>query len=552
MDMSQYKDLFISEVREHLQTLNDTIVALEGEPGDHGKIDVLFRMAHSIKGMAASMGYEKMAELAHKMEDLMDKVRKEVFGFETGIADLLLEGSDLLAEMVRGVEEDGKAEQDISGLVEKLAGFTPLSAGGEGEKQQGSAAPSHGRKVDGTVEGKTGGTARAVREQGDGERSQKTVRVRTEVLDNLINITGELVTSKNRLANISGKSGLRNLDMAVFDLSRQVRELHDEILKLRLMPFGALADRLPRTLRDLAKKSGKDVSLRVSGREIEIDRGILDEISDPLLHLLRNAVDHGIETPAERLGRGKKPNGTIAVEARKLKDRIIISIADDGRGMDPAGIIAAALEKGLISEEEGHRLSPRQAFLLTCLPGFSTAREVTGISGRGVGMDVVRSSLQSLGGNLSIESEPGKGSQFTLSLPVTISIIQVLLVGCTPLTVAFPVDKILRTLDIKREDVSVSGRRTVFELGGESIPLLSLQRLLGLPLSTGKGPGIPAVMVEIRGRKAGLVVDRFIGQQDVFVKQFGRPMNRMKGLMGGAVLGDGQIICIIDPAELLR
>lgn len=552
MDMSQYKDLFISEVREHLHTLNDTIVELEGDPGERGKIDVLFRMAHSIKGMAASMGYEKMAELAHKMEDLMDKVRKEAFGFGTEIADLLLEGSDLLREMVRGVEEDGKAEQDISGLVEKLTGFKPRSTAKEEEKRAGSDAQSHERKVDGPVEGKTGGTGNAVLEPGDGEQPQKTVRVRTEVLDNLINITGELVTSKNRLANIAGESGSRNLDLAVFDLSRQVRELHDEILKLRLMPFGAVADRLPRTLRDAAKKSGKDISLRISGREIEIDRGILEGISDPLSHILRNAVDHGIEPPAERLDRGKKTSGTIAIEARKLKDRIIISVADDGRGMDPAGIIAAAREKGLINEEEGARLSPIQAFLLTCLPGFSTAKEVTGISGRGVGMDVVRSSLQSLGGNLSIESELGRGTRFTLSLPVTISIIQVLLVGCRPFTIAFPVDKILRTLDIKREAISVRGRRTVFRLGEDSIPLLSLQRLLGLPLPARKGPGIPAVMVEIRGRKAVLVVDRFIGQQDVFVKPFGRPMNRMKGLMGGAVLGDGRIICILDPAELVR
>jgi len=220
--------------------------------------------------------------------------------------------------------------------------------------------------------------------------------------------------------------------------------------------------------------------------------------------------------------------------------------------MDPDSIIAAAREKDLVSDEEASRLSPRQAFLLTCLPGFSTADKVTGISGRGVGMDVVRSSLQSLGGNLSIESEFGKGSRFTLSLPLTISIIQVLLVGCAQYTVAFPIDKVLRTLDIKREDITASGRRTVLTLGGESLPLLSLRRLMGLPLTSGKGPGIPAVIIETRGRKTGMLVDRFIGQQDVFVKPFGRPLNRMRGLIGGAVLGDGRIVCILDPAEFVR
>ncbi len=545
MDMSPYKELFISEVREHLHTMNDAIVALEEDPADRGKIDALFRMAHSIKGMSASMGYETMAELAHKMEDLMDKIRKAACCFETDIADLLLEGSDRLTAMVRGVEEGDETERNISDLVERMAGYAPGStAKNDGDRGERATGSPELKQVE------PSGSAAPI--PGDGESSRKTVRVRTAVLDSLINITGELVTSKSRLASISAESGIRKLDLAVFDLSRQVRELHDEILKLRLMPFGTVADRLPRTLRDLAKRSGKDVSLRISGKEIEIDRGILDELSDPLQHLLRNAVDHGIEPPAERLARGKKSGGTIAIEARKCKDRVIVSIADDGRGMDPDSIIAAAREKGLVSDEEASRLSPRQAFLLTCLPGFSTADKVTGISGRGVGMDVVRSSLQSLGGNLSIESEFGKGSRFTLSLPLTISIIQVLLVGCAQYTVAFPIDKVLRTLDIKREDITASGRRTVLTLGGESLPLLSLRRLLGLPLTSGKGPGIPAVIIETRGRKTGMLVDRFIGQQDVFVKPFGRPLNRMRGLIGGAVLGDGRIVCILDPAEFVR
>lgn len=546
MDMTQYKDLFISEVREHLHTMNDTIVALERDPGDREKIDTLFRMAHSIKGMAASMGYEAMAELAHTMEDLMDKVRKAAFGFEAGIADLLLEGADRLTDMVRGVAEVGSAEQEISGLLRKLTGYIPAS----GEQRDGSECGPLGNESV-PVEGKACPTESIVQKSGDRKAAQQSVRVRTEVLDNLVNITGELVTSKNRLATIARASGSRSLDTAVSDLSRQVRELHDEILKLRLMPFGAAADRLPRTVRDVAKKSGKDVSFRISGREIELDRSILEKIADPLLHILRNAVDHGIETPAERLAAGKPPCGTIAIKVRKEKDRIIISVSDDGRGMEPGRIIASALEKGLISEDDGARLSPRQAFLLTCLPGFSTAREVTGISGRGVGMDVVKSSLQSLGGSLSIESESGRGTSVNLSLPITISIIQVLLVGCASMCVAFPVDKILRTMDIKRETITTSGRRTVFMLGDERIPLLSLSRLLGLPFPSGRGAGIPAVMVELRGRKAGLVVDRFIGQQDVFIKPFGRPLNRLKGLMGGAVLGDGQIVCILDPAELV-
>lgn len=546
MDMSQYKDLFISEVGEHLRGMNETIVALEEAPGDREKIDTLFRMAHSVKGMSASMGYEEMARLAHKMEDLMDKFRKGLFTFDPGAADLLLEGADLLAAMLRDVESGGSGDRDIADIARRLVEYAPQSASvpGQAKKPPKSSPPPP------SGNGESNSTA-ALAAAGEKDDPPHTVRVKTELLDTLINITGELITNKNRLVNISRDLETHALDGALADLSRHLRELHDQVLKVRLMPFAAMADRLPRTVRDLARKSGKEVSFTVVGKEIEMDRGILDELSDPLLHILRNAVDHGLETPAERTAAGKPTTGKITVEVRREKDRVVVTVADDGRGMDPGKIVSAAVEKGLLGRDEAARLPPSQALMLICLPGFSTAGQVTEVSGRGVGMDAVRASLQSLGGSLSVESLPGRGSRFTLSLPLTVSIIQVLLVSCASMVVAFPVTKVIRTADLRPEDIISRGRRKLFLMGEDEVPLVSLHRLLGHRLASMRAPSIPAVVVEMKGRTVGLVVDHFIGQQDVFVKPLGRPLNRMRGFSGAAILGDGQVIFILDPANLV-
>ena len=552
MDMSQYKDLFVSEAMEHLNGMGDAIVAVEGDPGDREKINTLFRIAHSLKGMGASMGYNDIADLSHTMEDLMHKVREGTLVFDHGAADLLLEGTDLLIAMVQDVEADGTGAGDIVDLKRRLTVYEPepateTSPGAGIPTEQEPPSATRDRELDEET-AREDTTPPGLREVAD---SQQTVRVRTGVLDNLINLTGELITNKNRMANIARELGSTPLDTSVAELSRLLRELHDEVLKVRLMPFASMADRLPRVVRDLAKKSGKEVVFRITGKEIELDRGILEELSDPLLHILRNAVDHGLETPEERLASGKPPAGQITIEVAREKDLVLITLSDDGRGMDPARLVAAAIEKGLVKKEDGAKITGRQALLLICAPGFSTAQRVSDISGRGVGMDVVRSSLQSLGGSLAIESEPGKGSRFLLSLPLTISIIPILLVACSSLTVAFPVTKVLRTIDIKRDTVLTRGKRKLFLLGEEEVPLLSLHRLLGLPLAPIRGGSIPAVVVEIRGRKAGLIVDRFLGQQDVFAKPLGKPLNRMKGVSGGAILGDGQVVFILDPSNLV-
>ncbi len=532
--MSHYRELFISETREHLRTFSDLIVALEKDAEDRENIDALFRTAHSIKGMAAAMGYGELAELAHKIEDLMDKVRKKVFPFEPAIADLLLQGSDFLDAMVNDIEANVTVVRDCSALVEKLAGYAP------GERKEAAPSQPAGEKE----------AAPAGKREARPDLLQ-TVRVRTDVLDNLINITGELISNKNRLMNIGRELASPLLDEAVTELGRLLRGLHNEVLNVRMMPFASLSDRFPRLVRDLAQKSGKDVAFAVEGKELELDRGILEQLSDPLVHLLRNAVDHGLEAGAERLANGKEEQGRIGLSVSREKDRVVIAIEDDGRGMDPARLIASALDKGLITSEEAKTLSPQDALLLTCIPGFSTAREVTDVSGRGVGMDAVRSTIRSLGGSLALDSEVGRGSRITLKLPLTIAIINVLLVKCANLTLAVPVTSILRTMEIGRSDIASRGKGKFLELDGEAVPLVSMNRIFGLQAPSPSGSVIPLFVGEVKGRRVGLVVDRFLGQQEVFVKPLGRPLVRMKGLTGGATLGNGEVVFILDVANIL-
>ncbi|HEY6873762.1 MAG TPA: chemotaxis protein CheA [Geobacteraceae bacterium] len=539
MDMSQYRELFLSETREHLRTFNELIVALEGDADDRDKIDSLFRMAHSIKGMAASMEYGEIAELAHKIEDLMDKVRKKLLTFEPAMADLLLEGADLLEGLVDDVATGAAGGRDFGDFLQRLVNYAPAQRNGAV-----APPPATGRGEDG-------------REKPPGEKpkeltdSPQSVRVRTAILDNLINTTGELFTNKHRLMNVARGIGSAPLGAALEELSRLLRELHNEVLNVRMVPFASITDRLPRVVRDLARKSGKDVALEIEGKEIELDRGIVEELADPLIHILRNAVDHGVETAAERLDGGKAAQGRITLSAVREKDHICVTVADDGRGMDPAKLTASALARGIITPEEARLLTPRDALFLTCHPGFSTAERITDVSGRGVGMDAARTTIQSLGGTLAIESEAGRGTRIIIRLPLTIAIIDVLLVGCGDLTCAVPVTAIQRTLEIRRDAITTHGRRKVFYLDDEPIQLLSMARIFRMPAPPPAGKFIPLFVSEVKGRRVALVVDRLLGHQEVFVKPLGRPLGRMKGLSGGAILGNGEVVSILDVANIL-
>jgi two-component system chemotaxis sensor kinase CheA len=540
--MSKYKELFISESREHLHSMNELIVFLEKESGDREKIDSLFRSAHSIKGMAASMGFGGIAELAHKLEDLMDRVRKGILTFDAGAADLLLEGADCLENMILDVAQGGEGNSEMAELMGRISGYDPSAAI--------AATPP-------PLQGQPAGTPLPVaKEPGQGPRqkhgeSGQTVRVKTEILDHLINTTGELITNKHRLLNIGNELNSARLHEALAELAKLLRELYNGVINVRMMPFSTVSDRFPRMVRDLAKKSGKEVAFIIQGEEIELDRGILEELADPLIHIIRNSIDHGLETGEERLALGKPAEGRVRLSVGREKDRIVIVVEDDGRGMDPAKLMASAIEKGFLDPENAGELTTREALLLVCIPGFSTAREVTDVSGRGVGMDAVNSTIQSLAGSLAIESEQGRGSRIILKLPLTITIINVLLAKVTPFLVAIPVTNIVQTMELRRSLIATTDNQEVFFAGDETIPIISLNRIFAAHSAPPEKEFVSLFITEVKGRKVGLVVDSFLGQQEVFVKPLGRPVARLRGFAGGAILGDGEIVFVLDVANLL-
>jgi two-component system chemotaxis sensor kinase CheA len=613
MDMSKYRGMFLSETQEHLRSMASLIVTLEKNPTDREGIDSLFRAAHSIKGMAASMGYEQTAQLAHHLEDLMDGFRKGG-AVSAAAIDRLLAGVDLL----EGLLEDVAAEQPEREVGAFLAAAVaaaekepePVPLAPAPTAMPAAPLPGRGRPLQVSVELATdaaapaarallllrelgrlgtlqdsipseeelrqGGAVRCLeawllteespgriqeelaamadvervslavdrrREQGrpsQRDEGGRTVRVRTELLDRFINLTGELITNRYILQTAFRETRWTEAGEALDQLRRLIADLHHHVLQVRMMPLESITGRLPRLVRDLCRKSGKNVELRVAGEEVELDRAILEELADPLVHLVRNAVDHGIEAC-----------GAVSVRAWREKDLVLLEVADDGRGMDPVAIRRKALEKGMVTPAQAKAMLDRDILQLVCRPGFSTAAEITETSGRGVGMDVVKTAVENLGGVLDIQSEPGRGTRFLLKLPLSVAIIQVLLVECAGHTVGIPITRVLRTLDVAREDVRSSGRQMVISFEEEMVPLLSLRKMLQLPARPSSGGSLPVVVVEGRRRKVGLVVDRLVGQREVFVKSLAFPLDRLPGVHGATVLGDGSVIFIIDPQSLL-
>ena len=542
MDMSPYRDLFISEAREHIKVMNEITLQMETAPAEQRQIDALFRHSHSLKGMAASMGYEAMAELAHRMEDLLDRVRKRHFPFTTGCADLILEGSDLLEAIVDDVEKEETAPRTVADLIHRL--MTYQGEAPPSDTDTGRVDTSGGATTEtSSVQTGTGGDAGTCDEPAI---SGQTVRIRSDLLDQLVTVTGELVTIKHRLAAIAAVHEQSELTDAVGELSLLLRELHDRVMQARMMPFGGITEVFPRLVRDLARKSGKKITLEILGREIELDRAVLEEMGEPLVHILRNAVDHGIEPPSVRSAAGKPENGTIRICAFREKDSVVISVEDDGKGMDPAQLAASAVTKGFLRPENATALTPSEALMLACIPGFSTADQITEVSGRGVGMDAVNALIRSFGGSLAIEAESGRGSRIILKIPRNIAIINVLLVGCGPFTVGVPLSRIHHLVEVPPEHLAATDGRLTLPGEEGTLPLLDLNELLRLPPRRAGGEPLPALITEIRGRTVGILADRFAGQQEVFVRPLGRPLASLRGLAGSAMLGDGSSLFILD------
>ncbi|GGC97100.1 chemotaxis protein CheA [Pontibacillus salipaludis] len=696
MEMSQYLEVFIEESKEHLQTVNDSLLKLEKNPEDLTIVSEIFRAAHTLKGMSATMNYQDLANLTHKMENVLDLIRNNKIQVDSDLLDIIFDAVDDLEAMVGDIASGGQGERDVQHVVGKLErieeGEAPAKVQSEqivseskevwtseisyeltidefqrtvlmesaeqgfinyeitvsltkdcmlkgarvymvfevleqiGEvaqsaptvdqleeenfdlqfkvlllstheeediqarilkvseidsvdikkvtaedyvsDQEGVAnSASHDHFVDDSNEQsrKKEQAAIAVKEKGAVSKESnnqeaspqkaaqsKTIRVNIDRLDVLMNLFEELVIDRGRLEQISTDLNHSELQETVERMSRISGDLQSIILNMRMVPVEQVFNRFPRMVRQLARDLNKKVNLVVEGAETELDRTVIDEIGDPLVHLIRNSLDHGIETPENRLAKGKPEEGNLKLQAYHSGNHVFIEISDDGGGIDRDKVLNKAINNGLVTNEQASGLSDQQVFDYIMSSGFSTADQISDVSGRGVGLDVVKNTIESLGGSITIDSVPDKGSTFSIQLPLTLSIISVMLVEVQQEKYAVPLSSIIETAIVKKEDIMHAHNKQVIDFRGSVVPLVSLEDVFEVPQEVDKGDYYSIVIIRKGDKMAGLVVDSFIGQQEVVLKSLGNYLQNVFAISGATILGDGQVALIIDSNALIK
>jgi len=648
MDLSQYAELFLAEAREHLSACNQLLLQWERAPSSPEPVAGLFRSVHTIKGMAATMGYSVVADLAHRMENLLDALRRGAVRPGDEVLQLLFRSTDALERAV-GLAGTGKErEADTRGLVAELdravvkvggpaagtaaprdssavaapgdtgsgrptpppvvipelvgaagrlvqvmlrpdaplkagrallvlkrveglgavSGVTPPPAAFEGDdfdgrfsfRLEGDAAADVIEKaartagdVERVVVGEQeaeGGAPRFDAGGGTGDPGRaRHIRVDLRRLDILMDLIGELTTARGRLNQLAGERRDTQLDDVTLQISRLSSDLQNEIVQARMTPVWQVFDRFPRLVRDIARQLGRQVAFRVEGKEIELDRAILDELGDPLLHLLRNAVDHGIEAPAERRKAHKKDEGEVVLAAVRERASVAITITDDGRGIDRKKILEKAKRENLVDAHQD-ALTDDQLLRVIARPGFSTALAVTNVSGRGVGIDVVMSRIRTLGGTVEIHTEIGKGTTFVLRMPVTLAIVRALIAAVGNERYALPLTYVSETVEFGSVPTTMVEGREAMVLRDRVVPLVHLRGLLG---AQGDAPPArrPVIVIEMGERRTGVVVDGMLGQQEIVVKGFEAPRGTLPVFSGATIMGDGVPALILDAGGLL-
>ena len=522
MDPEKYKSLFVGETREYLQLISQQILQMKetSEPSD---LDSLLRAAHSIKGMSAAMGYAGIKDVSHLMEDLIGKIKLGEIQVDARFLAVLLQGVDLIGQMVDEIERSGVS------AIRSDSFQNMISALGSSEFQK-----------DLPVE-----TGNRTQEQEAGRVS--TVRVDTVLIDRLMEGLGELMIYQEALQ----EGDPENPEIRRVRLLTQ--QLYSYATDLRMLPFETLCHHFPRIVHDLGGRFGKDIRLQMEGTEIRMDKALLDEMADPLIHLIRNAIDHGIEAPEDRVRAGKNRAGQLHISVAKQGDRFLIRVEDDGRGLDPQRIRKTAVERGLIQERIVPFMNLREVLMLITRPGFSTAPEISDISGRGVGMDIVRSRIDALGGTLKIESEPGKFTRFDILIPFTIAVIPALLIRLEQFLCAVPFSRIDRFLLISRKDVrSVHGRPVFFSQNA----ILYIEKLWSLLRRIPGDYDLPETfsvfVTEHHNRRMAWVVDELIAEKEILLKPFQEPLSLLGCYSGASVLGKGQVVPLLDLEHLYR
>ena len=597
-------DGFLAETTELLEKLDDDLITLEKASDDTDLMNRIFRSIHTIKGASSFLGFDLLVKVAHKTEDVLNRLRKGELVVNPEIMDVILEATDLVKLLVSDIKAGDIQERETEGTINKLLPFLLESAGAsqqsEAAKQStetvesaetAAPAPSSPATAEASIPPeapetaadsapvppptaspvpapratadaapkKTAAPPKPAEGKGDDLSDNTTVRVDVKRLDDLMNQVGELVLERNRMIQINQDLQQSDVNRADFNeefgkltkrMSFVTSELQMQVLKMRMIPVEKVFKKFPRIVRSMSRDLGKEVDLQIVGEETELDRSVVDEIGDPLIHLIRNAMDHGLETPDERLAAGKPRSGTLVLAAVHEGNQIIISIKDDGRGIDTERVGRKAIEKGLITEDQFAAMSQREVFDLLFLPGFSTKEKATDLSGRGVGMDVVKTNIKKLNGLIEIKSTKDLGSEFILRLPLTLAIIQSLLVEVVGEIYSIPLSSVLETIRVDQRQFHLIGGQEVLKLRDIVLPLIRLQRVFNVQPQGEADDFCYVVVVGAAEKRMGLVVTRLVGQQEVAIKSLGNYLANIPGIAGSTILGDGRVALIIDPVAM--
>lgn len=580
---------FITEASESLDALDQKFVELEKKPDDTTLLNDIFRSVHTIKGAAGFLGFTQMVEVTHVTEDVLNKLRKGEMVVVPVVMDAILHSIDLIKKLLRNIKEKNGRQENvenvIGGLHEILSGG--LSKDAISDVKQ-SPSQSWTQAVEATVEefasesvqvqpvgtlppepsqvssqAAEQETAKPMRRAEDAlsvKDKEQSIRVDIDRLDAVLNLAGELVLSRNRLMRLGVRMGEEyvetelntHLEEAIGQLDLVTTDLQLAIMKIRMQPIAKVFNKFPRMVRDLARQNNKEIDLVVSGEETEVDKTVIEEIGDPLVHLVRNAVDHGMETPDERVAALKARTGTVKLISYQEGRHIIVSVSDDGRGIDPAVIKQAAFSKGLITAEEADILSPKECLNLIFLPGFSTAKVVSNISGRGVGMDVVKTNITRINGSITVESEIGKFTRITFRLPLTLAIIQALTVEIAGEVYGIPLSTVIENIRVTGSEIKTVHGKEVIHIRDRVYPVIRLESLVAGTARDNDSGWKYIVIIGIGERSFGLLVDKLHGQEEIVMKSMGEYLKGTEGIAGACITGDGNVILILDVAGLLE
>ena len=558
-DMREIVESFVVETQEIFDDLNNDLLRLEQAEDPSQLIDNIFRAVHTVKGTSGFLSLEQLSILTHHFEDVLNRLRKGTLTFHPGMLDVMFGTFDLMNVLLQQVLDEQIQPLPLEGLLADLTSLAEegYPTGHVSDFETESHPPPVPAEIapdtpsDPEPEAESSGESRLPQ-----VKRSESVRVSVERLDDLLSLVGELVLTRNRLARLVGdfedaeqaRESVSQLSDASAQIDFLTSELQSAVMHTRMVPVGRVFSKFPRIAHDLARDLGKKVELEIEGGDTELDKSLVDEIGDPLVHLVRNAIDHGIEAPAERRRKGKPESGRILLRAAHEGDRIVITISDDGAGIDPEVMRRKAVGRGILTDEEAVSLKESDLFDLIFRPGFSTLEKATQVSGRGVGMDVVKTVIGRMNGSVRVESTAGAGTKFTLRLPLTLAIIHCLLVESGGETYALPLHAVQEVVALENP-TTVRGR-PIMRLRDQIVPLVELSKVFDL--AGGTSPKRYIAVVHLNNEQFGIVVDGLLGQEEIVIKPLGSFLNAIGGFSGSTVLGDGRVVMVLDTGAVIQ